>query len=218
MMKNAGICQASIALFTELEIVIEMISIGTLLVFYLVANALIYRRYAFPSSSSSSSSPQGTLLYLFLLLFCSIGFSMSWKNIKKYWWGLPLFGTLLITITALFQLRMRPPPPPATAADDYKWSVPLMPWPAAISIFMNVFLMTTLKKLSYQRFGVWTCFITLFYVFYGVHSTYRAEEEITRDEVIFDDDDDDGDGNLRRITAIATEQQQPKLDAVLQLI
>ncbi|KAI5655794.1 hypothetical protein M9H77_32981 [Catharanthus roseus] len=217
-----GICQASIALFTELEIVIEMISIGTLLVFYLVANALIYRRYASPSSSSSSSSsssPQGTLLYLFLLLFCSIGFSMSWKNIKKCWWGLPLFGTLLITITALFQLRMRPPPPPATAAADYKWAVPFMPWPAAISIFMNVFLMTTLKKLSFQRFGVWTCLITLFYVFYGVHSTYRAEEEITRDEVIFDDDDDgDGDGNLRRITAIATEQQQPKLDAVLQLI
>ncbi|XP_055822220.1 cationic amino acid transporter 6, chloroplastic-like [Solanum dulcamara] len=77
-----GICQASIALFTELNIVIEMISIGTLLVFYLVSNALIYRRY----------------------------------------------------------------------------------------------VILTLKMVAYKRFGIWAGVITIFYVLYGVHSTYHAEE------------------------------------------
>lgn len=61
------------------------------------------------------------------------------------------------------------------ARQNAEWSVPFMPWPAAISIFLNVFLMTTLPKLSYQRFGVWACAITLFYVLYGVHSTYQGE-------------------------------------------
>jgi len=51
-----------------------------------------------------------------------------------------------------------------------------MPWPAVISIFLNVFLMTTLKLLSFKRFGIWASLIVLFYLVYGVHSTYRAEE------------------------------------------
>ncbi|KAH9317549.1 hypothetical protein KI387_019318, partial [Taxus chinensis] len=40
-----GICTAVIALFTDLEILVNLICIGTLLVFYMVANALVYRRY-----------------------------------------------------------------------------------------------------------------------------------------------------------------------------
>lgn len=176
---NAGICQAAIALFTELEIVIEMISIGTLLVFYLVSNALIYRRYVV----QNKTHPVRTLLFLSLLSCSSIAFSISWKMKRPYcMWSLPLFGGLMISITALFQFimtRYSPPPSPVTAEEDEEkkcWCVPLMPWPAAVSIFLNVFLMTTLKKLSYQRFSVWAGLITLFYVFYGVHSTYRAEE------------------------------------------
>jgi hypothetical protein len=35
-----------------------------------------------------------------------------------------------------------------------EWSVPLMPWPAAASVFLNVFLIETLKVRSYQRFGI----------------------------------------------------------------
>ncbi|WOG81299.1 hypothetical protein DCAR_0100445 [Daucus carota subsp. sativus] len=161
-----GVCQATIALFTELNIVIEMISIGTLLVFYLVANALIYRRYVI----SSNNPPQHTLLYLFILSCTSLGFSLSWK-LEHQWWGLPLCGGSMIILTAFFQY-MVPCDPQST-----EWSVPLMPWPAATSIFLNVFLMTTLPKLSYQRFGLWACLVTLLYVFYGVHSTYQGEAE-----------------------------------------
>ncbi|KAK9275761.1 hypothetical protein L1049_023030 [Liquidambar formosana] len=160
-----GFCTASIALFTDLDIVIEMISIGTLLVFYLVANALIYHRYVI----TSNNPPLQTLLFLFVLSSSSIGFSLSWK-LEQEWWGLPLFGGSMITITAFFQYMV------PCLHQPTKWSVPFMPWPAAMSIFLNLFLMTTLKKLAYQRFGVWSCFIILFYVLYGVHSTYQAEE------------------------------------------
>lgn len=160
-----GVCQAFIALFTDLNIVIEMISIGTLLVFYLVANGLIYRRYVI----ASNNPPFQTLLFLFILSCSSLGLSLSWK-LKQQWWGLPLCGGSMIIITAFFQYMV------PCFRQTTEWSVPLMPWPAAISIFLNVFLMTTLPKLSYQRFGIWTCLITLFYVLYGVHSTYQGED------------------------------------------
>ncbi|XP_071692100.1 cationic amino acid transporter 6, chloroplastic-like [Rutidosis leptorrhynchoides] len=165
-----GFCQASIALFTELSIVLEMISIGTLMVFYLVANALIYHRYAI----NTNNRPIYTLVFLFLLTSASIGFSICWNFNHLQKWGLPLFGACVIAITAIFHYLMH-----SGGHDDrsnHEWKVPLMPWPAALSIFLNVFLMATLRKLSYERFGVWTCVITLFYLLYGVHSTYQAEE------------------------------------------
>ncbi|XP_050226719.1 cationic amino acid transporter 6, chloroplastic-like [Mercurialis annua] len=161
-----GLCTASIAMFTELSIVFEMISISTLLVFYLVANALIYRRYVI----ISKNPPSHTLLYLLLLSFSAIGFSISWK-LNQHKWGLPLLSLTMVGITILFQYMV-----PYISQPNEPWSVPLMPWPAAISIFLNVFLMTTLKLLSFQRFGIWACLITMFYVLYGVHSTYQAEE------------------------------------------
>ncbi|KAK8510825.1 hypothetical protein V6N13_097608 [Hibiscus sabdariffa] len=160
-----GLCTASIALFTDLDIVIGMISIGTLLVFYLVANATIYRKYVI----ISQNPPFKTLSFLFLLTSSATGFSISWK-LKQQWWGMPLFGGLMVTMTALFQYTV------PCVGQTSEWSVPFMPWPPAVSIFLNVFLMTTLKMLSFQRFGVWACLITVFYLLYGVHSTFEAEE------------------------------------------
>ncbi|KAG9144345.1 hypothetical protein Leryth_022341 [Lithospermum erythrorhizon] len=180
-----GVCQASIALFTGLDIVMEIISIGTLLVFYLVANALIYRRY----SVTGNNPPSRILLYLFLLSSTSIGFSISWKLKQKWLWGLLiLFTCLFMIITAIFQYFVVVPCITINHQEPpYRWAVPFMPWPAAISIFLNVFLMATLKMLSYKRFGVWAGFITLFYLLYGVHATYHAEEskaEIEHSDII----------------------------------
>ncbi|KAM3322170.1 cationic amino acid transporter 6, chloroplastic [Capsicum chacoense] len=162
-----GICQASIALFTELDIVIEMISIGTLLVFYLVSNALIFHRYAI----LSKNPPLHTLIFLFLLSCTSFAFSLSWK-FKLHWWNLLLFAGLTIFATVIFQYMV----PLVVIQRPEGWFVPFMPWPATISIFLNVFLMTTLKMMAYKRFGIWAGVITIFYVLYGVHSTYHAEE------------------------------------------
>lgn len=158
-------CTASIALFTDLEIILEMISIGTLLVFYLVANALIYRRYVV----IGSNQPFTTLLFLLLLTSSSVGFSMSWK-LRGQWLSLALFGGASIIMTSFYQYMV------PYIRSPLEWSLPFMPWPAASSIFLNVFLMTTFKKRSYIRFAIWACLVTLFYILYGVHSTYSAEE------------------------------------------
>ncbi|KAK4746521.1 hypothetical protein SAY87_012833 [Trapa incisa] len=159
-----GVCTATIAVFTELDVIFEIISLSTLLVFYLVANALIYRRHVIASNRRLHAH-----LFLFLLSSGSLGFSVSWKFGQL--WCLALFGGFVIAVIAFFHNSLQPETPAPGA-----WAVPLMPWPAAVSIFLSVFLMTTLKALSFQRFAVWTCVITLFYVLYGVHSSYEAEE------------------------------------------
>lgn len=143
-----------------------MISIGTLMVFYLVANATIYRRYVMVNKHP----PSRILLFLFLLSCSAIGFSLSWKLNQQWWPGHLFFGVSTISIIAFFHYKFPSHDTPEA------WSVPYMPWPAATSIFLNVFLMTTLRVLSFQRFAIWSCLITLFYVVYGVHSTYKAEE------------------------------------------
>ncbi|MED6173801.1 hypothetical protein PIB30_063042 [Stylosanthes scabra] len=182
-----GLCTASIALFTELDIIIELVSIGTLMVFYLVANALIYRRYSI-TQNTHNAPPLYTLLFLFLLSLTSLCFSLSWK-FNQQWWALLLFGFLIITVITFFQhvvvvhssnalvttlttLQQQD----SDSSSSTHWLVPFMPWPPALSIFLNVFLMTTLKVISFQRFAIWSCLITIFYVLYGVHSTYQAEE------------------------------------------
>ncbi|XP_072957830.1 cationic amino acid transporter 6, chloroplastic-like isoform X1 [Typha angustifolia] len=188
-----GLCTASVALFTELNIVVEMISIGTLLVFYLVANALLYRRYV----SLGENRRISTLLFLLLLTSTSLGFSLSWKLNGRCWWVLAFFAAASVSVTALFQCRVLHCRRPTS-----EWSVPLMPWPAAASVFLNVFLMSSLKKRAFLRFGLWSLVITLFYVFYGVHSTYHAQQvEMGGGGV--------GHANPDPITA---PQQQPKVE------
>lgn len=173
-----GFCTASIALFTELQIVFEMISIGTLLAFYLVANALLYHRYA----KLGATRPLHVLLFLLLLTLSSIGFSLSRRIDGKWRWGMALFGAVSVAVVAIFHCTARQ----GVAGPPSEWTVPLMPWPAAASAFLNVFLMTTLKVRSFQRFGIWSLAITIFYVCYGVHSTYTAEENEIVNAMIHD--------------------------------
>lgn len=170
-----GFCTASIALFTDLNIVFEMISIGTLVVSYLVANALVYRRYVITDNDNANRNPLRTLLFLFLLSASALGFALLWK--QQRWWGLTAFGGFTTVLTAYFHYANHSNDTnPMVSSSNCQWSVPFMPWPAAASIFLGVFLMTTLETIAFQRFVVWSCIITVFYVLYGVHSTYKGEE------------------------------------------
>eukprot|EP00253_Pinus_taeda_P015489 PITA_15489 len=160
-----GICTAAISLFTELKIVLNMISIGTLVVFYIVANAIIYRRYVKIGVTNSLT----TVVFLLLFSASATAFSLFWQLQQDRWWGLVVFGGISVALTAGFQKRA----PIAHHPKD--WGVPLMPWFPAASVFLNVFLLSSLDKRSYERFGLWSLISIIFYVFYGVHSSHDVE-------------------------------------------
>lgn len=71
---------------------------------------------------------------------------------------LPILGIL----TALTVLSRQP-----KSSKILSFSVPLNPWFPALSIMINIYLMTELDVATWIRFGVWIAIGLLIYAFYG---------------------------------------------------
>lgn len=165
---TAGLFTAAIALFTELDILLNLVSIGTLFVFYMVANAVIYRRYV----SLDSTDKRPTVAFLLSFTFVSTLFTLLWHfmaaGIGK---AVLLAGCTLAGVGMLYAFQCLVP----QARKPEFWGVPLMPWIPSISIFLNVFLLGSMDGPSYVRFVFFTVVAVLVYVFYSVHASFDAE-------------------------------------------
>ncbi|CAJ2630811.1 unnamed protein product [Trifolium pratense] len=163
-----GIFTAAIALFTDLDVLLNLVSIGTLFVFYMVANAVVYRRYV----AAGTTNPWPTVSFLLSFSFTSIMFTLIWKCVPS---GvakavmLSACGVVAVAILQLFHFTV-----PQARKPEF-WGVPLMPWIPATSIFLNLFLLGSLDGPSYVRFGVFSAVAVLFYVLYSVHASFDAE-------------------------------------------
>ncbi|KAK6135990.1 hypothetical protein DH2020_030262 [Rehmannia glutinosa] len=165
-----GIFTAAIALFTDLNILLNLVSIGTLFVFYMVANAVIYRRYV----TIGSTNPWPTLSFLFCFSLTSVMFTLLWQFAPS---GKPkafMLGACIAVAIAVLQLFHFVVP---QARKPEFWGVPLMPYIPSISIFLNIFLLGSLDRPSYVRFGFFSALAVLVYVLYSVHSSFDAEED-----------------------------------------
>ncbi|KHG16483.1 Cationic amino acid transporter 7, chloroplastic -like protein [Gossypium arboreum] len=165
-----GIFTAAIALFTDLNILLNLMSIGTLFVYYMVANAVIYRRYVV----IGTTKPWSILSFLCLLTLTSLLFTLSWHfapsgSSKSFLLGLCI--GLATAITLIFRHTV-----PQVRKPEF-WGVPFMPWLPSISIFMNIFLLGSLDGQSYVRFGFFSGLAVLVYVLYSVHASFDAEAE-----------------------------------------
>ncbi|CAI9759823.1 unnamed protein product [Fraxinus pennsylvanica] len=164
-----GIFTAAIALFTDLNILLNLISIGTLFVFYMVANAVIYRRYV----TVGTTNPWPTISFLSCFTLTSVMFTLLWHfgpSGKPSAFMLGACITLAIGVLQLFHFMV-----PQARKPEF-WGVPLMPWIPSISIFLNIFLLGSLDRASYVRFGFFSGLSVLVYVLYSVHSSFDAEE------------------------------------------
>ncbi|CAA2970631.1 cationic amino acid transporter 7, chloroplastic-like [Olea europaea subsp. europaea] len=164
-----GIFTAAIALFTDLNILLNLISIGALFVFYMVANAVIYRRYV----TMGTTNPWPTISFLSCFTLISVMFNLLWHfgpSGKPKAFLLGACVTMAIGVLQLFHFMV-----PQTRKPEF-WGVPLMPWIPSISIFLNIFLLSSLDRASYVQFGFFSCLSVLVYVLYSVHSSFDAEE------------------------------------------
>ncbi|XP_054787012.1 cationic amino acid transporter 7, chloroplastic-like [Prosopis cineraria] len=163
-----GILTAAIALFTDLDVLLNLVSIGTLFVFYMVANAVIYRRYVV----AGTTNPWPTLSFLCSLSFTSLMFTLIWKFVPSGRAKLGMLvacGVITIAMLNIFYCMV-----PQARKPEF-WGVPLMPWIPSVSIFLNVFLLGSLDRPSYVRFGYFSAFAVLVYVLYSVHASFDAE-------------------------------------------
>ncbi|XVF00029.1 hypothetical protein REPUB_Repub03eG0251100 [Reevesia pubescens] len=163
-----GIFTAAIALFTDLNILLNMVSIGTLFVFYMVANAVIYRRYVVVGTTK----PWPTLSFLCLLSLTSIIFTLLWHFARP---GKPkgfVLGACVVIAISILQIFHCMVP---QARKPEFWGVPFMPWLPSISVFLNIFLLGSLDGPSYVRFVFFSALAVLVYVLYSVHASFDAE-------------------------------------------
>ena len=160
-----GCCTATLAFFTSLDILINMVSIGTLFVFYMVAQALIFRRHY----KRGVNSPLPALLFLFLLSATTVAFVLFYQLQRDKYWGLILCAGAAMVETLVFWLLC-----PQVHAPD-TWKTPLMPWMAVLSVFLNVFLLGSLDQASYERFGIFAAALILLYLLYSVHASWDLE-------------------------------------------
>ncbi|KAH6806359.1 cationic amino acid transporter 7 [Perilla frutescens var. frutescens] len=164
-----GFLTAAIALFTDLNILLNLVSIGSLFVFFMVASAVIYRRYA-----SSSANPWPTLSFLFCFSLTSLIFTLLWQFAPA---GKPkalMLGSCIAAAIGLVQLFHFMVP---QARKPEFWGVPSMPWIPSISIFLNIFLLGSLDRPSYVRFGFFSGLVVVVYILYSVHSSFDAERD-----------------------------------------
>ncbi|KAL6530907.1 Cationic amino acid transporter 7, chloroplastic [Orobanche gracilis] len=190
---SLGFCTATITLFTDMNILLNLVSIGTLFVFYMVGNAVIYRRYVI----RGTTNPRPTLYFLSCISAMSITFTLVWQFAPS---GKPkaiMLGSCIaiaIAVTQLFHFMIR------QARKPEFWGVPYMPWIPCVSIFLNIFLLGSLDGPSYVRFGVFSALMVLVYVLYSVHSSFDADKnetviknsarEISMKEFVHDSEDD----------------------------
>ena len=137
----------------------------------MVANAVVYRRYV---GAGELGRAWPTLAFLAALSLVALSFTLVWKlapTERGVRTGLlAACAALAVATVAAFQALV----PQAHAPE--LWGVPGMPWVPAVSVFLNVFLLGSLDRPSYVRFGFFSGAALLVYVLYSVHASYDAEE------------------------------------------
>ncbi|XP_022133543.1 cationic amino acid transporter 7, chloroplastic-like, partial [Momordica charantia] len=163
-----GVFTAAIALFADLDVLLNFVCIGTLFVFYMVANAVIYRRYVMVGRTD----PRPTLSFLCSFSLTAIIFTLLWHFVspgKAKTALLSVTAFIAIAVSLIFHCVV-----PQARKPEF-WGVPLMPWIPCASIFLNIFLLGSLDGTSYIRFVFFSILTVLVYVLYSVHSSSDAE-------------------------------------------
>jgi APA family basic amino acid/polyamine antiporter len=156
---------AILAFFTALDILGNLLSLSSLFIFFLVAVGILMRRYYIPGVTTRK---HGVLFFffLFIIIAASVAISAYWGLSPNGWILYAVFSPIWFLGTlglAVFVPQVRTP---------QIWGVPLVPWVPSLSIALNIFLLGTLDKLSFERFGIWTAAILVYYFLFGLHASY----------------------------------------------
>ncbi|PWZ31424.1 Cationic amino acid transporter 5 [Zea mays] len=176
-----AVCSACIALFSSLDVLASLLSVSTLFIFMMMATALLVRRYYVRGVTSRTHALRLTALLL-LIIASSIGIAACWGTSPERWQSYVVLVPAWAAGTLGIQLLV-----PAARAPKV-WGVPLVPWLPSLSIATNLFLMGSLGKDAFIRFGVCTAVMLVYYVLVGLHATYDVAHGACGWE-----EDDDGD-------------------------
>ncbi|XP_022051476.1 cationic amino acid transporter 2-like [Acanthochromis polyacanthus] len=194
---SSGIVAAIMALLFDLEALVEMMSIGTLFAYTLVAICILILRYQEgissdentdlkepntkynflkpPSTASSSTSRTVTILTMIsvvcVVVLCIILTQALDALSNAEAWSIVLiciFGVILL-LNVFFIWRH---PQNSTKAS---FMVPLLPALPIVSTFINVYLMVQLGGPTWVRYAIWMLVGLLIYFGYGMHFSVQRK-------------------------------------------
>ncbi|XP_075897673.1 cationic amino acid transporter 2 [Nelusetta ayraudi] len=197
----SGVVAAIMALLFDLDALVDLMSIGTLFAYTLVALCILILRYQEgptqesdmkavgtkskfnplkpPSSPNSTTSRTVTILTV-LNVVCLIGLcviltkGLTALNEKEPWIIAVtcIIGVILLASTFLI---FRQPQNPTKAS----FMVPLVPFLPILSTFINVYLMVQLDGDTWIRYAVWMAIGLLIYFCYGMHFSVQGKRHKT---------------------------------------
>uniref|UniRef100_A0A4W6CRX8 Zgc:175280 n=1 Tax=Lates calcarifer TaxID=8187 RepID=A0A4W6CRX8_LATCA len=142
----SGIVAAIMALLFDLKALVDMMSIGTLFAYTLVAVCILILRYA----------------------------SSSVFTIMKHaleWWSLVCVSVIVLMLILSILIILRQPQSTTTAA----FMVPFVPLLPIFSTFVNVYLMVQLGSDTWIRYAVWMAVGLIIYFCYGAHHSVQKQ-------------------------------------------
>lgn len=163
------ILSAIVAFFSSLDVLSSVFSICTLLIFMLLAVALLVRRYYVKDVTSKNDSVT-FFVSLFTIVGSSIGVTALWNSGVRGWIGYVVASVIWCSGTLGISLLHKHRVPKV-------WGVPLVPWLPSLSIAMNVFLLGSLDYKAFLRFIICSAVMILYYLMVGVHATYDVAHQ-----------------------------------------
>ncbi|KAM9310070.1 cationic amino acid transporter 2 [Pholidichthys leucotaenia] len=206
---SSGIVAAIMAVIFDLEALVEMMSIGTLFAYTLVAICILILRYQPspgedtglqskepksklgllmpPSSANSSTARRVTLLTIFsvavvvaLCILLTQGID-ALANAEA--WSVALVCIFAVILVVIVVIIARHPQNPTKAS----FMVPLLPALPLVSTLINVYLMVQLGGDTWVRYAIWMLVGLLIYFAYGIRNSVqrrRAKSNVQMVETV----------------------------------
>ncbi|XP_061596817.1 cationic amino acid transporter 2 family protein [Cololabis saira] len=193
----SGTAAAIMALLFDLKALVDMMSIGTLFAYTLVAICILILRYQAdlcedsslgkaepftlggmfcpPSQATTRTSKNVsnlTIFIVFLAITLSLFISKAVNSLQALqWWSLFCVSVLaLMRIFTVIIIRRQPQNMTKAA-----FMVPLVPLLPSFSTFVNVYLMVQLGSDTWIRYAVWMGLGLVIYFCYGVHHSVQKQ-------------------------------------------
>uniref|UniRef100_UPI003AAC0234 cationic amino acid transporter 2 n=1 Tax=Centroberyx gerrardi TaxID=166262 RepID=UPI003AAC0234 len=201
----SGVVAAIMALLFDLKALVDMMSIGTLFAYTLVAICILILRYQEDLSKDSSySKPESFTMYgvmsppsqatartsknvsvftVVMTVILSLLISQATDSLLVLeWWSLLCVIVIVLMLILVTIIIWRQPQSTAKAA----FMVPFVPVLPIFSTFVNIYLMVQLGSDTWIRYAVWMTVGLLIYFCYGVrHSVQKQRLQNAHDPVNF---------------------------------
>lgn len=192
----AGLFSAIMALIFDLHQLIEMMSIGTLLAYAIVAICVLVLRYQqddiqmktvriqMPvvmrqlfnlnfikeanTLTSNITKVAIVVFFIFSLITCSVIKFVDISSDNP--WGIVALSLLIVLLLLILLSIQRQP----ESSMELTFKVPFVPFIPCISVFFNIYLMFQLDVNTWIRFLVWIGLGYLIYFFYGIRNSTQG--------------------------------------------